>query len=178
MASLINKLRFTARPLQTFVSRYAAVSLARNGSSGPPPVVDPALKEDNSKKGEIQYKEWDNEVRTSIDAHYIDPEPLPKEYPLELGAMPGDTRHEMLEEMRGSLDPFDAMVKKQEVFGDLGTRALPILVPSTSGSRLIGCVCEEDADEVSWMMIYNGEKKKCECGHWFQIHMIEGAHDH
>jgi len=34
------------------------------------------------------------------------------------------------------------MVKKQEVFGRLGQRNFPIMVPSVEGIRLIGCVCK------------------------------------
>lgn len=37
---------------------------------------------------------------------------------------------------------------------------------------------EEDASEVVWMLLYSGEKKKCSCGNWFQLHDVEGAIDH
>jgi len=34
---------------------------------------------------------------------------------------------------------------------------------------------EEDADEVNWMLVHEGEKKSCQCGHWFQLFFPPGA---
>ena len=50
-----------------------------------------------------------------------------------------------------------------------GTKEKPNLVPSVADFRVVGCVCEEDATSISWMWLYKGEPKRCECGYWFKL---------
>ena len=50
-----------------------------------------------------------------------------------------------------------------------GTKDQPNLVPSAFESRLVGCVCEEEATHVTWMWLHAGTPRRCECGHWFKL---------
>merc|ERR1711946_30795 len=65
----------------------------------------------------------------------------------------------------GRDDPYEMKVYKRVA----GTAASPNLVPSVADFRVIGCVCEEDATAISWMWLYKGEPKRCECGYWFKL---------
>ncbi|KAL4235509.1 Cytochrome c oxidase subunit 5B [Mactra antiquata] len=102
---------------------------------------------------------------------------IPEFGEVELGSVAGAHRAELLEQLRGSEDPFDVGLIKQGQFG-AGTHETPIIVPTCEGSRLVGCVCEEDTGEVVWMMIHSNEKKSCDCGNWFQGVSVPGARTH
>ena len=65
-------------------------------------------------------------------------------------------------------DPYEMQVYKRVA----GTKDKPNLVPSVCDVRVVGCVCEEDATCISWMWLYKGEPKRCECGYWFKL--VEG----
>merc|ERR1711955_13346 len=43
-----------------------------------------------------------------------------------------------------------------------------LLAIQAGNERLVGCVCEEDATCINFMWLEQGEKKRCECGYWFQ----------
>ncbi|CDS39463.1 cytochrome c oxidase subunit 5B mitochondrial [Echinococcus multilocularis] len=45
----------------------------------------------------------------------------------------------------------------------------PNIIASTSDTRLIGCLCEPQADAINWMEISKGEPRQCYCGHWFRL---------
>ena len=62
-------------------------------------------------------------------------------------------------------DPYEMQVYKRVA----GTKEKPNLVPSVAESRVVGCVCEEDATAINWMWLYKGEPKRCECGYWFKL---------
>lgn len=54
------------------------------------------------------------------------------------------------------------------VRGQNGTKEKPCEVPTFENSRLVGCICEEDASNVNYFWVHLGEQKRCECGHWFK----------
>ncbi|XP_063984350.1 cytochrome c oxidase subunit 5B, mitochondrial-like [Diachasmimorpha longicaudata] len=83
--------------------------------------------------------------------------------PLDLAT--GLEKQELLARQAGNDDPFMMKPLKRGV----GTKAQPNLVPSAFNSRLIGCVCEDEATHVIWMWLHNGKPRRCECGHWFKI---------
>lgn len=45
----------------------------------------------------------------------------------------------------------------------------PNLVPSVFASRVMGCICEEEACHVNWMWLHAGPPKRCGCGFWFKL---------
>ncbi|XP_045160642.1 cytochrome c oxidase subunit 5B, mitochondrial-like [Mercenaria mercenaria] len=138
-----------------------------------------------AKKAEDTYQNVDKEVPTSVEGFYgkiynkaakgkeLEGDKVQK----ELGYLTGLHRAEMLERLKGVKDPFDLGVH-QRLEESQGSLENPIVVPTTSGERLVGCVCEEDSTDVRWMNIYSGLKRQCNCGHWFQCVQIPGAHDH
>jgi len=78
----------------------------------------------------------------------------------------GLEKRELLAQVAGNEDPFD--INKVYRRGP-GTKAQPNEIPSAFDRRLVGCVCEEGAVLLSWMWLYKGEPKRCECGHWFTL---------
>jgi len=109
------------------------------------------------------------------------PEVTDNQKDVGLGYTTGDMRYELLENLIGNQDPFDLSVHKIKYdtreSGNKGMKHDPILVPSVSGERMVGCVCEEDYDEINWLQLNAGEKKKCACNFYFQLVKIEG-HSH
>lgn len=51
-----------------------------------------------------------------------------------------------------------------------GTKIDPILVPSALESRVVGCLCEPEAQLIVTMWLHQGEPKRCRCGYWFVLH--------
>ncbi|CAL4102939.1 unnamed protein product [Meganyctiphanes norvegica] len=77
----------------------------------------------------------------------------------------GLEKQELLAIQAGNENPFDMRVYKR-VAGGPDT---PTVIPSFYERRLVGCVCEEDATCINFMWLDQGEKKRCECGYWFQL---------
>ncbi|XP_076049449.1 cytochrome c oxidase subunit 5B, mitochondrial-like [Oratosquilla oratoria] len=61
----------------------------------------------------------------------------------------GLEKQELLSKAAGNENPFDMRVSKR-VSGDSSN---PTTVPSFYASRLVGCICEEDATCVNWMWL-------------------------
>lgn len=72
---------------------------------------------------------------------------------------------ELIEKMKTNESPFNMKVYKRE----LGTANNPTEIPSAFDARLVGCICEEDSVKISWMWLYKGKPKKCDCGCWFTL---------
>ncbi|KAJ8982138.1 hypothetical protein NQ317_002865 [Molorchus minor] len=77
----------------------------------------------------------------------------------------GLEKRELLAKMGGNDNPFDQKVFKRGA----GTRACPNEIPSAFDSRLVGCICDEEASSIMWMWLHKGEPRRCECGHWFSL---------
>ncbi|XP_015524587.1 cytochrome c oxidase subunit 5B, mitochondrial [Neodiprion pinetum] len=77
----------------------------------------------------------------------------------------GLEKKELLARAAGNDDPFDMKVIKRGP----GTKDCPNEVPSAFDSRLVGCICEEDATSINWMWLHQGSPRRCECGHWFKL---------
>ncbi|XP_065339950.1 cytochrome c oxidase subunit 5B, mitochondrial-like [Cloeon dipterum] len=77
----------------------------------------------------------------------------------------GLEKRELLAEAAGNDNPFDMKIFKRGP----GTKDSPNLVPSCFESRIVGCVCEEDATSVNWMWLHQGTPRRCECGYWFKL---------
>ncbi|KAJ8938048.1 hypothetical protein NQ318_013956 [Aromia moschata] len=77
----------------------------------------------------------------------------------------GLEKRELLAKVAGNDDPFDLKVIKRCA----GTKTQPNEIPSAFDSRLVGCICEEDATSINWMWLHKGEPKRCECGYWFNL---------
>jgi len=112
-------------------------------------------------------------VRCYSDAHHpsvIDPQQGKSasetvKMPDSLSHSVGIERYEALMKLAGHEDPFETKIKKMTP----GTLQEPTLVPSSCESRIIGCVCEEDAISINWLTLHKGEAKRCECGYWFKL---------
>ncbi|GLH08601.1 hypothetical protein R5R35_005674 [Gryllus longicercus] len=78
----------------------------------------------------------------------------------------GLEKRELLARQTGNEDPFDMKVIKRSMSS---TRDKPNTIPSAFESRIIGCICEEDATCINWMWLYKGQQTRCECGHWFKL---------
>ncbi|XP_014258647.1 cytochrome c oxidase subunit 5B, mitochondrial-like [Cimex lectularius] len=77
----------------------------------------------------------------------------------------GIEKRELLAKMAGNENPFDLRVLKRGP----GTKDCPNQVPSAYDSRILGCICEEDATTINWMWLHQGTPRRCACGHWFQL---------
>nr|AAW27204.1 unknown [Schistosoma japonicum] len=49
------------------------------------------------------------------------------------------------------------------------SRKSPNLIPSQSGRRMVGCICEPEADSINWLELEKGDPVQCYCGYRFQI---------
>merc|ERR1719186_1210281 len=66
-------------------------------------------------------------------------------------------------------NPFDTYVMKPEPGRGL-IKKTPILIPSMSDSRMVGCCCEDDYQEIVWFELTKGkEPKQCDCGNYFKL---------
>ncbi|XP_055328927.1 cytochrome c oxidase subunit 5B, mitochondrial-like [Paramacrobiotus metropolitanus] len=90
---------------------------------------------------------------------------LPRWGPDPLDLATGLEKKELLARAAGNEDPFQINAIKRGP----GTREQPTKVPSMLDDRIIGCVCNEDSLYISYMTVYKGEPKRCECGHWFEL---------
>ncbi|VDD77488.1 unnamed protein product, partial [Mesocestoides corti] len=63
-------------------------------------------------------------------------------------------------------DPFEVRRLKMESYT---SEEEPNIIASSSKSRLIGCLCEPEADAINWMEITKGKPAKCYCGNWFKL---------
>ncbi len=59
------------------------------------------------------------------------------------------------------------MLRPESGQGDL--RSHPILVPSTTDKRMVGCCCEDDYKEVVWFTLEKGQVRRCDCGIHFKL---------
>jgi len=85
--------------------------------------------------------------------------------PTDLEQATGVERKELEAILGGNPDPFNMNITK----GAPGTRDAPTLVPSMYDERIIGCVCEEEATTIVWMVLKKGGAQRCKCGNFFQL---------
>jgi len=85
--------------------------------------------------------------------------------PTEEEQATGLERREFEAMVAGNMDPFNLNVKK----GPAGTKESPTVVPSSFDQRIVGCICEEDATAINWMILKKGPAQRCECGNFFQL---------
>ncbi|CAH8682240.1 unnamed protein product [Schistosoma rodhaini] len=63
-------------------------------------------------------------------------------------------------------DPFE--VKRIRISSE-NSELSPNLIPSQSHRRMVGCICEPEADSINWLELEKGNPVQCYCGHWFQL---------
>ncbi|OQV13175.1 hypothetical protein BV898_12604 [Hypsibius exemplaris] len=90
---------------------------------------------------------------------------LPKYGPDPLDLATGLEKKEMLARATGNQDPFEIAAIKRGA----GTKDVPTQIPSMEPNRIVGCICNEDSLYIAYMTLYMGEKKRCECGHWYEL---------
>ncbi|XP_047002650.1 uncharacterized protein LOC124620028 [Schistocerca americana] len=78
----------------------------------------------------------------------------------------GKEKRELLAQLAGNDDPYHSKAIKRM---STSSKANPNPVPSAFDSRIVGCICEEDATHIKWMWVYKGIPTRCACGHWFQL---------
>uniref|UniRef100_A0A1D1ZBT3 Cytochrome c oxidase subunit 5B, mitochondrial n=1 Tax=Anthurium amnicola TaxID=1678845 RepID=A0A1D1ZBT3_9ARAE len=81
----------------------------------------------------------------------------------------GLERKQLLAELQGNEDPFDMRFQKRGAC----TKEQPQVILSSFHERLIGCICEEDSENVVWMWLRQSEPKRCACGYWFKLKQAE-----
>ncbi|RUS83343.1 hypothetical protein EGW08_008890 [Elysia chlorotica] len=86
----------------------------------------------------------------------------------------GIDRQELLAREAGDDDPFQMKVIKRAK----GSFEEPTVITSPNRSRMVGCICEEDALTINWMNLHKEEPKRCECGYWFKLVDAPGGGHH
>jgi len=85
----------------------------------------------------------------------------------------GIEKWELMAAQAGNDNPFDTYVIKP----DAGTgifQKKPILIPSSKESRMVGCCCESDYDEIVWFNLdLKSGTQRCECGYYFKLFKID-----
>ncbi|XP_032683040.1 cytochrome c oxidase subunit 5B, mitochondrial-like [Odontomachus brunneus] len=88
-----------------------------------------------------------------------------KDFAEPLDHATGLEKREMLARLAGNEDPYNLTIKRRAH----STKESPNLVYSSFESRIMGCICDEDAMHVNWMWLHQGPPRRCECGHWFKL---------
>ena len=65
-------------------------------------------------------------------------------------------------------NPFDTYTIKPDAATGIREK-YPILIPATENSRMVGCLCEYDFEEVVWFKLDKGKVSQCECGYYFKL---------
>eukprot|EP00054_Salpingoeca_dolichothecata_P003707 m.28148 g.28148 ORF g.28148 m.28148 type:complete len:205 (-) comp14086_c0_seq1:40-654(-) len=87
--------------------------------------------------------------------------------PTEAEQATGVERQELLELLKGKDNPFGL---EEMVDGHLGTLTNPRLVPSHSDSRLVGCNCDPESEQIFYIDVKKGSPCPCPCGkQYFQL---------
>jgi len=80
----------------------------------------------------------------------------------------GAPKQEMIARQMANDNPFDNYTFKP----DAGTglfEGMPVLIPSAEESRVIGCCCEDDYQDIVWFTLHKGKVQKCDCGNYFKL---------
>ncbi|KAF8569943.1 hypothetical protein P879_01991 [Paragonimus westermani] len=97
---------------------------------------------------------------------FNNPEPTGKQsFPILSDAV-NSKNYGLVSKLISDLDPYEVKRVKMQT---MSSEASPNLVASDYSSRMIGCVCEPEADAINWMELTKGDPVKCYCGHWFQL---------
>ena len=78
------------------------------------------------------------------------------------------SKAEMYAKQLDNDNPFDFYTVKPDPVTGINKRN-PILIPCSGDSRMVGCNCENDYDEVVWFKLEKGGVQKCECGYYFKL---------
>jgi len=121
-------------------------------------VMRPALASASKQRG----------IATTSVCMEKNPMPLPD----NLEHAVGIEKFEKMAHLAGIEDPWD--IKPFQT--GAGTRESPTIVPSMYNRRLIGHLCEEDQNYLTYFHVYKGVPKRCKCGHWFKVEDAEPYH--
>jgi len=78
------------------------------------------------------------------------------------------SKAEMTAKQLDNDNPFDFYTIKPDAVTGISARN-PILIPAAGETRMVGCNCENDYDEVVWFKLEKGAVQKCECGYFFKL---------
>merc|ERR1712029_56225 len=81
-------------------------------------------------------------------------------------AMGDDPKKALLARRAANDNPFDTYTLRPDP-SEGGSARFPILVPSTSDKRMVGCCCEDDYKEIVWFQLEKA--KRCDCGYHFKL---------
>lgn len=79
-----------------------------------------------------------------------------------------DRKLEMIAKQANNDNPFDNYTIRPDTSIGL-FESSPILIPSVGSSRVVGCCCEDDYQEIVWFQLNKGEVQKCDCGNYFKL---------
>jgi len=77
-------------------------------------------------------------------------------------------RAELVAKQSNNDNPFDHYTIRPDAGVGLYQQS-PILIPSANSSRVVGCCCEDDYQEIVWFQLHKGEVQRCDCGNYFQL---------
>jgi cytochrome c oxidase subunit 5b len=81
----------------------------------------------------------------------------------------GLEKHELQQAQAGNDNPFDTYVIRPEPDTGLFAKR-PILIPSMKDSRIVGCCCEADYEEIVWFNLKaKSGVQRCDCGYYFKL---------
>jgi len=86
--------------------------------------------------------------------------------PADYEKVTGIEKRELDQRLAGNADPFKMNVRT----GPKGTKTNPIMVPSMMPERIVGCTCDPDSPQINWIIVKQGEMKRCICGNCFMLY--------
>merc|ERR1712018_34217 len=94
---------------------------------------------------------------------------------VSLGGHKGHSRLENWEAIqfeKGNYDPYflKPVVRHAKEAYCEGTKENPniIIIDNWEDNRMVGCICNEEDTNVKFFHVFEGEPRRCACGHWFK----------
>jgi cytochrome c oxidase subunit 5b len=115
-----------------------------------------------SPQEQAQVEAWRKEILTSDDPAQVGGFGVTGVVPDTYLQVTGKERAEIIEIAKGNLDPWGF---NQDRSGPVGTKDKPREIPSTKPWRIVGCICDEEAESILWTKLHwDMGSVPCPCG--------------
>lgn len=158
----------TASPAGGLPMRVCVASMSSSSTPATQAPKSPATTTGQKKRESLRSR------LASVFGGYVDPAdpdepPIPSDkvnFPDVTEFATGEEKLFLLAFENGILDPYCNL---PAVRGDRGTKDNPVPIESFEHSRIVACACEKTQNHFKYTIVYKGEPKRCQCGHWMEL---------